>query len=211
MIVSKAAEAVIDRCRRYQDRWFDYRYGVDTRQDRVDYVARMPASSAEWAIPYEPVQAFMFHRMLAELPVRRRDYVFLDLGSGKGRAVLLASTCGFARVIGVELSGELDAIARRNARSFASRVDTASPIELVCTDARTYELPREDLVLFLYNPFFGEVLDDVATRVERSLAGSRGDLWLLYRNPQCADRVARIPGLVEHAASRSYRIYRRAS
>ena len=83
--------------------------------------------------------------------------------------------------------------------------------ELVCTDARTYELPREDLVLFLYNPFVGEVLDDVATRVERSLAGSRGDLWLLYRNPQCADRVARIPGLVEHAASRSYRIYRRAS
>ena len=211
MIISKAAEAVIDHYRKYQDRWFDYRYGVDTHQDQVDYVTRMPAASAEWAIPYEPIQSFMFHRILAEVPIERRGYVFVDLGSGKGRAVLLASTYGFARVVGVELSDELDAIARRNVRSFTGRASDASPIELVCADARTYQLPRQDLVVFLYNPFVGEVLDDVATRLEQSLTGERGDLWLLYRNPQCADRMARVPGLIQHAESRSYRIYRRAS
>ena len=53
----------------------------------------MPAASAEWAIPYEPIQAFMFRRILAEVRVDPRDYAFVDLGSGKGRAVLLAATC----------------------------------------------------------------------------------------------------------------------
>jgi SAM-dependent methyltransferase len=211
MIVSRVAEAVAARCRTYQDRLFDYRFGVDTRQDRVDYVAQMPAASAEWAIPYEPIQTFMFHRILSEVRAERRDYTFLDLGSGKGRAVLLAATYGFAKVVGVELSGDLHVIAQRNVRSFTSRVGAVAPIELVCGDARTYPLPRENLVLFLYNPFIGDVLEDVAAQIERRLSAGLGDLWLLYRNPQCADRVARIPGLVQHAESRSYRIYRRAS
>ena len=210
MIVSKVAEAVVGRYRNYQDRLFDYRYGLDTRQDQVDYVARMPAASAEWAIPYEPIQAFMFRRILAEFRVDRREYAFVDLGSGKGRAVLLASTYGFANVIGVELSGELHAIAQQNVRSFTRRVPSTSPIELVCGDARTYQLPRRNLVVFLYNPFIGEVLEDVAAQLELFLSAERADLWLLYRNPQCADRVARIPGLIQHAESRSYRIYRRA-
>jgi SAM-dependent methyltransferase len=211
MIVSRVAQAVAGRYRKYQDRLFDYRYGLDTRQDRVDYVARMPAASAEWAIPYEPIQAFMFRRILAELHVDRRDYAFVDLGSGKGRAVLLASSYGFAKVIGVELSTELHAIAQQNVRSFTSRARSVSPIELVCGDARTYELPRRNLIVFLYNPFIGEVLEDVATRLERFVSAEPADLWLLYRNPQCADRMARIPGLIQHAESRSYRIYRRSA
>lgn len=211
MIVSKLAEAVAFRYRRYQDRRFDDRYGLDTHSDRVDYVARMPAASAECAIPYEPVQTFMFHRMLSEVHIDRREYTFVDLGSGKGRAVLLAATYGFATVIGVELSDELHAIAQQNVRSFTSRVSSASPIELVCGDARTYQFPRRNLVVFLYNPFIGEVLEDVATQLERFVSSERADLWLLYRNPQCADRVARIPGLRQHAESRSYRVYRRAS
>ena len=211
MIVSKLAEAVASSYRRYQDRWFDYRHGVETHQDHVDYVARMPAASAEWAVPYEPIQSSMFPRILAEVAVDRRDYTFLDLGSGKGRALLMASTCGFAKVIGVELSDELHAIAERNVRSFTSRAGPVSPIELVCGDARTYELPRRNLVVFLYNPFTGDVLEDVATRLEAFLSDEPSDLWLLYRNPQCADRVARIAGLTQCAETRSYRVYRRAS
>jgi predicted RNA methylase len=211
MIVSNLAEAVVNRYRTFQDRVFDYRYGIDTHQDRVDYVARMPAASAEWAIPYEPIQTFMFRRILAGVRVDPREYTFVDLGSGKGRAVLLAATYGFAKVIGVELSDELHTIAQRNVRRFTNRVSSLSPIELVCGDARTYELPRRNLVVFLYNPFIGEVLEDVARQVETFLSSERADLWLLYRNPQCADRVARIPGLIQHAESRSYRIYRRTS
>ena len=109
------------------------------------------------------------------------------------------------------MSDELHAIAQQNVRSFTNRVSSASPIELVCGDARTYELPRRNLVVFLYNPFIGEVLEDVARQLETFMSSERADLWLLYRNPQCADRVARIPGLMQHAESRSYRIYRRAS
>jgi SAM-dependent methyltransferase len=211
MIASWFSKGLASRYRRFQDRLFDYRNGVDTHEDHVDYVARLPAASAEWAVPYEPIQTFMFHRIMGQVPVDHRNFAFVDLGSGKGRAVLLAATYGFARVIGVELSAELDAIARSNVERVTRRVRSSSPIELVCGDARTYSLPCRSLVVFLYNPFVGDVLEDVVLQLERHLASDCGDLWILYRNPQCAERFARIPGLVQHAESHSYKIYRRAS
>jgi SAM-dependent methyltransferase len=47
-----------------------------------------------------------------------RDDVFLDLGCGKGRAVLTASLLPFGRITGVELSPHLANIARRNVATF---------------------------------------------------------------------------------------------
>lgn len=45
--------------------------------------------------------------------------MFLDLGSGKGRMVLSAARFPFRRIIGVELSNDLTAIARRNVATSA--------------------------------------------------------------------------------------------
>ena len=150
------------------------------------------------------------------LEVMPGESVAIVGASGSGKSTLIRCLNrleehqrGTIRVHGVELSNELHAIAQQNVRSYTNRVSSTSPIELVCADARTYELPRQNLVMFLYNPFVGEVLEDVATQVEKFLSAERADVWLLYRNPECADRVARIPGLTQYAESRSFRIYRR--
>src|SRR3990172_4635695 len=46
-------------------------------------------------------------------------YSFVDIGAGKGRALLLASELPFRKVIGVELSAELAAIAQDNAKRWS--------------------------------------------------------------------------------------------
>ena len=82
----------------YQDRAFDKHYALDTGQGDVSYLDEVSSENKNFAVAYEPVQVFMFRRMMKELVIPLSDYTFLDLGSGKGRALLLAQKYGFAQV-----------------------------------------------------------------------------------------------------------------
>jgi SAM-dependent methyltransferase len=197
------------RWHRYEDRAFDARYGIDTRQGDGSYLQQLSSDAAQFAVPYEAIQVFMFRRMLGELSLNRRDYVFVDLGSGKGRAVLLAAKAGFAEVIGVEFAPEIHRDALANVAAFTRKDEAGRRIRLICQDAADYDLPAHHVVLFLYNPFFGAVMEAVASKVAQFLEEFDYDLVLLYRNPQCAGLFDALPGLRVVASSESYRIYRR--
>jgi hypothetical protein len=58
---------------------------------------------------------------------------------------------------------------------------TARDVKFVAADAAEYAFPRGDLVVFMYNPFRGPVLDGVLTNL-RAAAASR-DVVLLYHTP----------------------------
>jgi len=118
-----------------------------------------------------------------------RQCTFIDLGSGKGRAVLLAREHSFARVVGVELSPELHAVAIAN----VSRAGGAG-IQLIRGDAA--EFPWEQaftgtLLFFLYNPFSRPVLEKFLRRLHASQYG--GDVYLLYVNPELDGLLMRQP------------------
>jgi tRNA1(Val) A37 N6-methylase TrmN6 len=66
------------------------------------------------------------------LGITNRD-VFVDFGSGKWRAIFWAARYPFRRVIGVELSAQLNALARRNINRNRHRL-TCRDIHLVTAD-----------------------------------------------------------------------------
>ena len=51
---------------------------------------------------YQPSEPALFHEILDSLPVAVDGFTFIDLGSGKGRTLLMASEYPFRRIIGVE-------------------------------------------------------------------------------------------------------------
>jgi predicted RNA methylase len=67
------------------------------------------------------------------------------LGAGKGRTVLMASRHPFARVIGVEVSKALTAVARRNVAACRLR-RRCGRIELITADARLARRGRRSYV-----------------------------------------------------------------
>src|SRR5215472_6172731 len=85
-------------------------------------------------------------------PIERT--VFLDVGAGKGRAMLVASEYPFLRVEGVELNPKLAGIARRNLAVWESAPQSAmlAPLMLHEEDATRMPLPREPLLLHLFHP-----------------------------------------------------------
>jgi SAM-dependent methyltransferase len=106
-------------------------------------------------------------RVLPHSEVTPSD-VFLDLGSGKGRMVLAASRYRFHRVIGVELSERLTAIARHNVAACRLR-PRSGRVELVTSDVLAYQIPDDVTVVYMFNPFRGPIF---AAVVEQLLASA---------------------------------------
>ena len=102
-MVRKALELLITKTR---DILYDVRHRVRTRG--VVPVAELGLTRD--SIQYEGIAPKTLRKALAALgPLD--GYTFVDLGSGMGRAVLVASEFPFRRIVGVEIAPELHAIA----------------------------------------------------------------------------------------------------
>jgi SAM-dependent methyltransferase len=130
-------------------------------------------------------------------PIRR--YTFVDIGAGKGRAILVASELPFHQVIGVELNPNMADIAQQNVDRWqqAHATDTTAPalapIRLIEQDALDFDLPRTPTLLFLFHPFEAPVLKALLRRIETQFAHRPGTLDILYVNAECRDILDRHP------------------
>ena len=122
---------------------------------------------------------------LSQLPPE--NYTFIDLGCGKGRAVMMASELPFRKAIGVELHASLATIAKANAAIWSGSGHATCPIEILCQDATEFTFPPGPCVLYLFNPFTAPVMKQVIHRIQAEFAERPGTLDLLYFNPVTAD------------------------
>lgn len=135
------------------------------------------------AEPYQAIEEDQFRAVMQAMPIQPADYAFVDLGSGKGRALLLAAQQGFKRIIGVEFSEELHRAAQRNLAAARGQWPRVERIELVCGDASQYPPPAEPVLCYLYNPFGASVMRQVIDTWVRAMAGHGYDVWVVYSNP----------------------------
>jgi SAM-dependent methyltransferase len=117
-------------------------------------------------------------------PIERT--VFLDVGAGKGRAMLLASQFPFLRVEGVELNADLARIAAANISLWDNdlQANALSPLTLHHADATTHPLPSEPTLAFLFHPFELPILRRFLRHVERSISNNPKPFELLYVNAE---------------------------
>lgn len=162
---------------------FDLRYGVET-STRV-HPTDLKIDSPNWifAAGYWPTSTEIIHEALSSLPIRCEDFVFVDFGSGKGRVLLQASDLPFRRIIGVEFSSELHNIAVSNIGRYTSDSQACREIESVCMDFTQFEIPREPLVAFLYNPSSEAITAALANNILQSLIENPRELWVIYVTP----------------------------
>jgi SAM-dependent methyltransferase len=162
---------------------FDRRYGVETAGTELP--ARSEVSGRSWwhGTRYQAVDPNAFHQVFGELNITFEEFTFVDLGAGKGRALLLASHYPFFRIVGVEYSKSLAETARRNAARFAETAARGRRIEVVCGDAVEFTLPMEPLLLFLYNPFGLRVMKQIVGKVSESFARRPRRIVVTYFNP----------------------------
>jgi hypothetical protein len=109
----------------------------------------------------------------------------------KGKPLMVASTYPFRRLIGVDVSPACIEVARRNVAGYGpDRIDPAR-VELRVQDAADFAFPDEPLVVYLYNPFPGAVLDRVVANLEASLRESPRPAAVVYVNPHALSALRR--------------------
>lgn len=192
---------------RFGDIDYDCDHAVDTTWARLPISVRLREVFSERL--YQPTVEEEFAEIMQHLAtVDFETFTFIDLGSGKGRALLLAAMYPFAHIIGVEVQPELDAIARQNIARFDESSQQCHSIESVCADAREYDFPPTDLVVYLFNPFPDYVLREVLTNLVASARRTPRSIVVLYNAPFEKQEFERIPELRQYYETSQYQLYR---
>ena len=159
--------------RRYGDAEYDWERRVNTTGGGLGARSRFLGLLHS---EYQPIEPEIFREIFGQLEIEYARFTFVDIGSGKGRALLLAAEYPFRGIIGVELLRELHEIA-------AGNVAHNARIELICGDAVEYAFPLEPLVVYFFNPLPEMSLRDVVKNLERSVHESPRPVYVIYINP----------------------------
>ena len=193
---------------RWLDARFDRKYGIDTRGVNFDLAAMgVGAEHLAEVNGYEAIQIPMFRAMMRAAGIDPRRYAFVDIGCGKGRALVLAAEWGFRRIIGVELAPALYHAARANLDAYRRRRPRASPIEVRCGDAVKLPLPDGDALLYFYNPFGEGMMRKMAANIARAYRAAPRNLVIVYRNPVHLPAFDELNWLRLRACNKSFAIY----
>jgi SAM-dependent methyltransferase len=176
---------------------FDLRNGLDTG----GYISARDLVTGHahdaYVTGYSAVAPSVFRqicrRWIDTLASRSRveAYSFVDVGAGKGRAVLLASEHPFRKIIGVELSKELAQIAGHNIEKWKKDRHTRAPMRIVHQDVTEFRWPRTPLLVYLYNPFERELIEELIDQLRRAAKVGSHCIDVLYLNPVFGYLLAR--------------------
>lgn len=177
---------------------FDRMYGTDTGGliPGATLVTGHPNDAhitAYYAIAGSILDGMVALWLQSNPPYEIDRYTFIDVGAGKGRALLSAALHPFREAVGIEMNPKLAAIARANIRLFESSANASplAPITLLEADALEAPLPSTPTLAFMFHPFEAPVLRRFLARVEQHYADRPGSFDLLYVNAEHASVLDR--------------------
>jgi len=198
-------DSLPDRKRqRYGDADFDWQYRVNTTSGGVGWRARLIGLLNS---SYQPMDGELFSEMLNALGIDYSEFTFLDIGSGKGRALLMASAYPFQRILGIELLPELNDIAEDNILRFPSSEQRCKRVEAICADATTFPFPADPLVVYLFHPLPATGFTKVMRNLEISWRESPRAIYVVYANPIFEPMLEHWPVVHKVAGSHQYSLF----
>jgi hypothetical protein len=164
----------------FLDSRFDRIYGTDTSGVIPLKDLEIETGNIEEANWYGPMPVKVFRQIMNNLTVDFNEYEFIDIGSGKGRVLLLASDYGFRRITGVEFASELHRISTKNVAIVEHDAQKPGRIETICMDAAEFVFPEVPVVLFFHSPFKGQVMQRVLRNILTSFAKHPREIVIIF-------------------------------
>lgn len=166
---------------------FDRAHGVDTlghvEVDEMVAPEHLKAGAAAYEATSPDCFQFLLYRAEIASP---SDFTFVDIGSGKGRVLILAGLTGFRRVIGIEFGRDLHQTALANIDRLR-QAGTPLPASCLNEDAGAFAFPPEPTVCYLNNPFGAATMRRLLDNIEASLAEHPREFRLIYLHANHAD------------------------
>ncbi len=177
----------------YLNRAYDIRHHVETAREELLADCGVPAANVERGNTlYRVTWGSLIRKALDALRIDHSRYTFIDYGSGKGKAMLMASDYPFRRIIGLEYSEKLHAIASANCRTYRSAAQKCHAIEPVLVDVLDHEPPCGPIVCFMCNPFDDATMETMFDRWRARHGGHDRDLRIIYCNMRTIDEKSSV-------------------
>ena len=179
---------------RFGDLDYDWEHSVDTTRSNVGMGTQFLAGVM--ARPYFATEPWLFEQIMDSLALTilesavsqgnaasagLQDFTFIDLGSGKGRVLLMASEYPFKGIVGVEFIPELHRAAQENIPRYASERQQCRQIESICMEARDFQFSPGPLVIYLFNPFSESTFARVLENLRQSIEQAPRPVYIAYR------------------------------
>ena len=185
---------------------FDTRHGTDTSgllpAHVIAYGTGIPQAelTAYYGVAPSILEGVIDQWLQSTAPLHSIErYTFLDVGAGKGRALLLASQFPFAAVEGVELNCSLARIAQSNIDIWLrdAKASPLAPITLHHADATHHPLPQTPTLAFLFHPFEDPILKRFLKHVEAHQAKHPHAFDLMYVNAEHGSLLDKHPAFTQ--------------
>jgi hypothetical protein len=154
---------------------------------------------------YQATPASSIRFLIRRLDIDFPKTIFIDMGSGKGRCLLVAAEYPFKSVIGVEFARELHDIAQENIRRYRGK-RACQNVRSLLVDASNFELPTDPVLIHFFNPFSASVMRTVLANAAKSPGGALLAFQSNLYPKDCVESVAGIASLKQIPHFDIYRI-----
>jgi SAM-dependent methyltransferase len=132
--------------------------------------------------PYEAVNYFMLEKLLTEFRKSSSATSIVDLGCGKGRAMVVAAYFGFTHITGVDFAKELCGEASANMKITEGKI-TDIKWKVIHANVLDYSISPDNSVFFMFNPFVEETLVSFLDKLEESCRQFPRKTYFIYASP----------------------------
>jgi len=158
------------------------KYGISTSgYDELKHLQEKGIDISHSTI-YMPVNYYMLEKMMTEMSKLPHQKNFLDIGCGKGRAMVVAAHYGFKKIAGIDISKEFVDETKRNLAVVQQKFPQAS-LDVMLQDAFYYHIPADISVIFIFNPFDEVIMSGVVENILISQEKNPRTIWVIYINP----------------------------
>ncbi len=169
------------------DAAFDAEAGVRTGGVQHLYGLTINSENARFGTNHVASDPAEFRQAMERIDFDLSSATFIDFGSGRGRALIMAALLPFKKIIGIEFAEELYRASIENIRNSTCELGHCDRIIQILGDATQFEFPDGPLVLYFFNPFDAPIITAVASHALASWRIKPRPMRVVYLNPLFGD------------------------
>ncbi len=165
---------------------FDEKFGTLTGVIKEQFMLHDSISMERYenSARYHPTPIKSMYLALDSLKkhnINYNDSIFIDVGSGMGRNLLIASEYPFKKIIGIEISEYLNEIAEKNIRIYKTETQKCTNINSFCGDVLNFDLPESKcLVLYFWEPIDEVTFGSLFRKLTESIKSKEQKVFLIF-------------------------------
>ncbi len=164
-----------------EDYFYDKKYGIDTFEKNKVTGVNPDKIHEDACFRYQPTRFRHFRKLMQQIELPA-EALFVDIGSGKGKVLLMAYECGFKKIRGIEISAHLCQIAKKNITSYGKKKNIKLPLEIVESDIMLYPFDDNEQIFYLFNPFDNIIMQQFIGLIKASIQRNPRKIWLIFNN-----------------------------